>query len=529
MDATLDEFVRDLSASKVLSATDVDAFLQTLPANHLPRDAPALGRELVRAGKLTDYQVELLAQGRGRSLVLGQYLLLDRLGAGGMGQVFKARHRRMDRLVALKILPPAATQSAVAVLRFQREVRTAARLLHPNIVIAHDADEADGVHFLVMEYVDGQDLHSLVRSRGRLPVGEAAGYALQAARGLEYAHAQGVVHRDIKPSNLLVDRHGAVKILDMGLAYREPPAGEGPLADEEGLTGSGQVLGTVDYMPPEQAEGNARADHRSDVYALGCTLYRLLTGEVPYPGPTPVRKMLAHRADPVPSLRARLPDLPAELDAAVRRMMAKDPLDRFPSMREVAAALQPFARPAAPPPEPPPAAAGPREDTGEADPPAPEERTEPIGRAAPPPPAPASPARPSGSLLLHIANVVGPLLFLVLVAALSVNLADSLAPAALDDWAPWLRDYIRDGKGDPRREGPGPLDRLDPSDGPDGLRWPPDNHRGRPLRPRPRGEPGHVRRPEAAPAPGGALPPARRAGIVVAVPSALGEDHGRDA
>lgn len=302
-------------------------------------DPKELAKDLMRVGKLTRYQAANTLQGRAKGLVFGDYLVLDKLGAGGMGQVFKAQHRRMKRVVALKVLPPELTTSKKTVQRFYQEVEMAAKLIHPNIVTAFDAGEERGLHYLVMEYVDGQDLSSFLRAKGALPVEQTVNVILQAARGLAYAHSKGVIHRDIKPSNLLVSRAGDVKILDMGLA-RVSQTHEDTPADREGLTEDGQLMGTPDYMAPEQAADTRQADQRSDIYSLGCTLYRLLTGALPFPADTSVQKILAHRELPIPSLRAVRPETPEALDHIYQQMLAKNPAQRPASIDVVVQALE---------------------------------------------------------------------------------------------------------------------------------------------------------------------------------------------
>ncbi len=230
--------------------------------------------------------------------VLGDYVLLGKIGAGGMGQVFKAQHRRMDRIVALKLLRPTSTkdEDEEAVSRFHREVKAAAKLFHTNIVTAFDAGEQDGLHYLVMEYVHGQSLSAVIQQHGPLTLEKATNVILQVASGLEYAHSREVIHRDIKPSNLILADEDTVKILDMGLARI------GKASAHNDGTATGKIIGTVSFMSPEQALNSKEVDHRSDVYSLGCTFYALLTGKPPFRGNI-VETLLAHAQKPAPLLR----------------------------------------------------------------------------------------------------------------------------------------------------------------------------------------------------------------------------------
>ncbi len=315
-----------------------------------------------------------------------RYELLERLGAGGMGEVYMAEHRIMGRTVALKVMAAELTADPAAADRFRREVRAAAKLAHPNIVTAHDADEAGGRHFLVMEYVDGMSLDRLVRQRGPLPVASACQLIRQAALGLQHAHDRGMVHRDVKPQNLMLSRGGQVKVLDLGLAKfvqeaELPPLSAGSSADaaaaglDPNLTSASQFMGTPDYLSPEQARNSARVDARADVYSLGCTLYFLLTGRPPFRHAKGLLdKLLAHVNEPPPAVRDLRPDVPAGLAEVLRRMMAKKPGERFTTATEAAAALVPFAAPAPPPPPPTPAGGG-RSGRLATAPPAPAART----------------------------------------------------------------------------------------------------------------------------------------------------------
>jgi serine/threonine-protein kinase len=273
--------------------------------------------------------------------VIPGYEILGRVGAGGMGQVYKARHVRLDRVVALKVIQPERLGSPDAVRRFYREARAAARLVHPNLVTVYDVDEAGGVHFLAMEYVDGVDLGRQVRERGPLPVARACEYARQAADGLQHVHERGLVHRDIKPANLLLSPDGRqVKILDLGLARLDAAAPVGEGTSE--LTQSGTLMGTPAFLAPEQARDARRADIRSDLYSLGCTLYYLLTGRQPFPGQSLAEVIVQHQLDEPESVTKLRPDVPAGVAAVLRRLMAKRPEDRYQTPAEAAVALAPF-------------------------------------------------------------------------------------------------------------------------------------------------------------------------------------------
>jgi eukaryotic-like serine/threonine-protein kinase len=329
--ALLDE----LHASGLLQEAQLD---ELRGETHVEGDDPRpLLRRLVQRGWLTRFQAQMLAAGRGKELVVGPYQVLDRLGEGGMGQVFKARHPLMNRVVALKLIRKERLAKPNTVRRFYQEVEAAAKVAHPNIVLAYDANKAGDTHYFAMEYVDGTDLTQLVVKSGPLPVAQACDYIRQAARGLEHVHEQGLVHRDIKPANLLVTKTGVVKVLDLGLARlrREEAGGTG-------LTREEQIMGTPDYLAPEQARNSRAVDIRADLYSLGCTFYYLLTGRVPFPSMSLAEVLLKHQMEEAPPLEALRPDVPAGVQAILRKLMAKAPEDRYQTPAEVAEALAPF-------------------------------------------------------------------------------------------------------------------------------------------------------------------------------------------
>jgi eukaryotic-like serine/threonine-protein kinase len=337
MAISLEQFQSQIVASELMKQEDVAAFIAAFPDDRRPTSAEDLARELVRQKRLTKYQAEQVYAGKGKMLVLGNYVVLDKLGQGGMGVVLKAEHKRLKRPVALKVMSPSVVKTPDALKRFHREVEAAAKLRHPNVVATDDADEAKGTHFLVMEYVEGSDLSVLVKKNGPLSVDQAVQCILEAARGLEFAHGQGVVHRDIKPANLLLDKSGVVKILDMGLARIEGDSGS-----QAELTSTGAVMGTVDYMAPEQALSTKDADARSDIYSLGISLWYLLTARCAFEGDSLMAKLLAHRESAIPSLRKANAEVPEAVDAVFRKMVAKQRSDRYQTMTDVIRDLEAY-------------------------------------------------------------------------------------------------------------------------------------------------------------------------------------------
>src|SRR5437867_2930015 len=304
-----DELLDLVHKSGVLEEKRLEAHLQKLrESNDLPDEPAKLAAALVRDGLLTNFQSEQLMQGKWRRFAIGKYKVLERLGSGGMGSVYLCEHKFMRRRVAVKVLPAAKAEDPSSLERFYREARAAAALDHPNIVRAYDIDQDENLHFLVMEYVDGASLQELVKKHGPMEVLRAAHYIRQAAIGLHHAHEADLVHRDIKPGNLLVDRNGTVRVLDMGLARF--------FHDEEDILTKKydeNVLGTADYLAPEQALDSHGVDIRADIYSLGATFYYVLTGKTPFSEGTVAQKLIWHQTRQPKPIRALRPEVPAGL------------------------------------------------------------------------------------------------------------------------------------------------------------------------------------------------------------------------
>jgi serine/threonine-protein kinase len=304
-----------------------------------PNESVALAERLVREKVLTEYQTKRFLSNKSHGLTVGRYVILDRLGSGSMGRVYKAHHVMMDRYVALKIIAPEIVSNEKVVARFQREMRLVGRLDHPNVIRAFDADQlSDRVLYIVMEYAKGKSLGQKLLE-GLIPPLDMADFAAQASLGLAHAHAQGVVHRDVKPSNLLLTVEKQIKVLDLGLGVLMEADNSSTFATADGI-----AVGTVDYMSPEQACGRD-VDGRSDLFSLGCAMYHLMSGKLPFPGDSPIERMgkrIAGRAVPITEVR---PDVPQSLVRALDKMLALKPQDRFQTAAEAAEALQSVTRP----------------------------------------------------------------------------------------------------------------------------------------------------------------------------------------
>jgi serine/threonine protein kinase len=293
-----------------------------------------LARQAVQSNSLTLWQAQQLLAGRTSGFKVDRYLLLDLIGQGGMGRVYLARDTRLNRRVALKILAPERINNPRAVARFQREARVGAQLQHENLVRVYDFGEANGRYFLVMEFIEGKTIGHLISEQGPMPPATAVRLVRQVALGLGHAHSKGLIHRDVNPYNIMVTNDGIAKLADLGLAI--------DLTDGDRVTREGATVGTFDYVAPEQARHSHSADIRSDIYSLGCTLYHMLCGQVPYPSPSLPEKLFAHQAlEPTP-LEQLVPGLPEGFAEIVRRMMRKSPDERYGTPTQVVQALEPY-------------------------------------------------------------------------------------------------------------------------------------------------------------------------------------------
>lgn len=336
-----DKFIELLTKSGLVEPDRLQSLLAEFEAaqgKEALADTARVSQFMIEKGVITEWHSNKLSDGKHKGFFLGKYKLLGHIGSGGMSSVYLAEHVHMQRRVAIKVLPQNRINDSSYLARFYREARAAAALDHANIVRAYDVDNDENIHYLVMEFVQGEDLQQLVKKKGPLPFEEAAEYIRQAAKGLDHAHHVGLIHRDIKPANLLVDTKGVVKVLDMGLARFSDDNNLASLtvAHEE------NVLGTADYLAPEQAINSHNVDSRVDLYSLGCTLYFVLTGHPPFPEGTLAERLMKHQTTVPTSIYDERPDAPYELVDICERMMAKQPDSRYQTAGEVSGALSDF-------------------------------------------------------------------------------------------------------------------------------------------------------------------------------------------
>ncbi|HUG18418.1 MAG TPA: serine/threonine-protein kinase [Planctomycetaceae bacterium] len=335
MTVTIEQFFRQIQEFQLVPLPVLKSTLT--PSQRASYSLDNVAEILIREGLLTQFQVARLREGNGQSLILGVYVIQDILGCGGIGRVYRARHRMMQRDVAVKVLSRKVLTKPAARSRFQREMQVAARLTHPNLVMSFDAGEHEGEPYLVMEYIPGSNLQQLVKQDGPLDAMRTIELLIQIARGLEYAHGQGIIHRDIKPANLILDPEGTVKVLDLGLAQHLCVTVVGSV---DRPARQGAIVGTPDFMSPEQSYDFRQIDERSDIYSLGCTLFYLLTGRPMFEGASAHQKIYSHRNHESPSLSDFRDDVSPELEAIYRRMTAKEREDRYSSATEVRQALE---------------------------------------------------------------------------------------------------------------------------------------------------------------------------------------------
>jgi serine/threonine protein kinase len=332
----VDDFLKTVLRSGLLDREQLQTALRAVPQAQRG-DSDALADHLVKTGKLSRFQARKLLEGTALGLKLGPYQVLAPIGKGGMGTVYLARDSRSDQLLALKVLPPKRAREEERILaRFRREMDMCYRVAHPSLAWTYEVGVWQGVYYIAMEFIPGKNLFGLVSKEGPLPVPRAARLFAEVASALEHAHMQGLIHRDLKPSNIIITPNDHAKVLDLGLALMQ---GETP-SDRTVVGGQGYVVGSMDYIAPEQAEDASKADPRSDIYGLGCTLYFALTGRPPFPGGKAQDKIQSHRTqEPLPVTELN-PDVPAGFAAVVRQMMAKRPEQRFASAAAVQEELE---------------------------------------------------------------------------------------------------------------------------------------------------------------------------------------------
>ena len=333
-----DRFVKFVRLSQTVDESDLDAAIRKAP-QEAKSSATALADFLVERGTLTRWQCDNLLAGKHKGFRLGNYRLKRKLGRGGMSTVYLAEHALMKREAAIKVLPRRRVEDSSYLARFRREAQAAASLDHPNIVRIYDVTAEGNTHYIAMEFIDGQDLQSRINKDKQLDPDLAADYIAQSALGLQHAHDNGLIHRDIKPANLLANKQGIIKLLDMGLAKFDVDDDE-----EASLTKdhNENVLGTVDYLSPEQARDSHSVDHRADIYSLGCTLYFLLVGKAPFPEGTLAQRILKHQQEQATPIEELREGVPAELVAICRRMMEKEPDKRPQTATDVYDLLDEF-------------------------------------------------------------------------------------------------------------------------------------------------------------------------------------------
>ncbi len=336
---SVEELIQLIRKSGMVDEPKLAAYLQRRQYTRgLPTDPRDFTDDMIRDGVLTNFQAEQFLLGKWRGFTIGKFKLLERVGVGGMGQVFLCEHMFMKKRVAVKVLPPAKADQPAALGRFYREARAAGGLDHANIVRTHDIDQDGNLHFIVMDYVDGPNLLEVVKKIGPVEIGRAISYTKQVAAGLDYAFRNGIIHRDIKPGNVLLDRKGTAKILDMGLArFFKDHSDQLTIKYDDKI-----VLGTADYVAPEQVANSHSVDIRADIYALGATLYFLLAGHPPFPTGTVSQKLLWHRTKEPTPIRQIRQDVPEGLAAVLAKMMAKEPKARYQTPAQLVAELEPW-------------------------------------------------------------------------------------------------------------------------------------------------------------------------------------------